>query len=318
MSKPFEDANMATETMFKNNDSEADVQSNAPQSNTENESAETPTAEAAQQETPAQNVSAESQTLDDATKTAEIAAQAASEKDAQLQQAMQEIEALKQQNQQLQGTVDEISRSNENKIIENALEAPTLDISGLAFSDEETQQNALKKFAEEMAAFNRQQIMQELTPAIEYAKKGMHEAEKAEVIDSLSKIPELSGIKDMLPQLDGIIANNKWLQSEDMPADERYINAFAMAKGVNSINTPPAPPKEPTTEELLAMYNSNPELQQLIEKQRIEQIKNSQQVPPLSASSGAVNAALDIKKKPETLDEASERTNQMFEQYFGN
>ena len=318
MSKPFEDANMATETMFKNNDSEADVQSNAPQSNTENESAETPTAEAAQQETPAQNVSAESQTLDDATKTAEIAAQAASEKDAQLQQAMQEIEALKQQNQQLQGTVDEISRSNENKIIENALEAPTLDISGLAFSDEETQQNALKKFAEEMAAFNRQQIMQELTPAIEYAKKGMHEAEKAEVIDSLSKIPELSGIKDMLPQLDGIIANNKWLQSEDMPADERYINAFAMAKGVNSINTPPAPPKEPTTEELLAMYNSNPELQQLIERQRIEQIKNSQQVPPLSASSGAVNAALDIKKKPETLDEASERTNQMFEQYFGN
>ncbi len=318
MSKPFEDANMATETMFKNNDSEADVQSTAPQSNTENESAETPTAEAAQQETPAQNASAESQTLDDATKTAEIAAQAASEKDAQLQQAMQEIEALKQQNQQLQGTVDEISRSNENKIIEKALEAPTLDISGLAFSDEETQQNALKKFAEEMAAFNRQQIMQELTPAIEYAKKGMHEAEKAEVIDSLSKIPELSGIKDMLPQLDGIIANNKWLQSEDMPADERYINAFAMAKGVNSINTPPAPPKEPTTEELLAMYNSNPELQQLIERQRIEQIKNSQQVPPLSASSGAVNAALDIKKKPETLDEASERTNQMFEQYFGN
>ena len=128
-------------------------------------------------------------------------------------------------------------------------------------------------------------------------------------------VVELAGIKDMLPQLDRIIANNKWLSSDDMPMDEKYINAFAMARGINSINNPPAPPepaKEPTSEELLALYNNNPAFQELVEKQRLETLKQSQQVPPFSASSGAVNAALDIKEKPQTLEEASKRTREMF------
>ena len=79
------------------------------------------------------------------------------------------------------------------------------------------------------------------------------------------------------------------------------------------MNTPPPePPAEPTVNELMDMYNSNPEFQQLVEKQRLEQIKQSQQVPPFSASSGAVNAALNIEKKPKTFEEASERTRRMF------
>ena len=192
---------------------------------------------------------------------------------------------------------------------------PTIDINGLAFADEETQRAAMKKFSDDMAAYTREQLMKELSPTLEYAKKGMLEAEKASVVDALSQIPELGGIREMLPQLDRIIAANKWLQSEDMPLDEKYINAFAMARGINSINTPPAepePPKELTPEEMLAMYNSNPAFRELVEKQRIGKVEQSQQVPPFSASSGAVNAALNIKEKPKTLEEASERTREMF------
>lgn len=252
---------------------------------------------------------------DEAAQTAELAAQVASEKDGQLQQALRDIENLKQQNQQLQGTIDELSQKNAENIIDEVLTPPTLDINGLAFADEEAQQAALSKFAQDMSEYNRKQLLQEISPAIEYAKRGMHEREKTEVLEALSQIPELSEIKEIVPQLDRLIESNKFLASNDMPLDEKYINAFAMAKGINSINNPPTPPqpeKEPTPEELLELYNSNPAFQELVERQRINALNNSQQVPPMSSSSGAVNAALNIKEKPKTLEEASKRTREMF------
>ena len=269
------------------------------------------------EEPPAQQPGTETplSAIEQAAQTAEVAAQVAAEKDGQLQQAMAEIESLRQQNQQLQGTIDEMSKQKTDEIIEDALTPPTLDINGLAFADEETQKAAMAKYAQDMSAYNKQEFLKEMSPAIEFAKKGMRDAEKTEVVEALSQIPELKGIKEMLPQLDRIIAGNKWLSSDDMPMDEKYINAFAMARGINSINNPPAPPepaKEPTPEELLALYNNNPAFQELVEKQRLETLKQSQQVPPFSASSGAVNAALDIKEKPQTLEEASRRTAEMF------
>ncbi len=324
----FDEASAATEEMFASEQlSLADV----PPANEENppaeseQGAENPPAEETPAETPptgteeppAEQPGTETppSIIEQAAQTAEVAAQAAADKDAELQEIRQQLEAERQRNAQLQGTIDEMSRQNTEEIIEDALTPPTLDINGLAFADEDTQKAAMAKYAQEMSAYNKQEFMKEMSPAIEFAKKGMRDAEKTEVIEALSHIPELAGIKDMLPQLDRLIANNQWLSSDDMPMDEKYINAFAMAKGINSINNPPAPPepaKEPTPEELLAMYNNNPAFQELVEKQRLDTIKQSQQVPPFSASSGAVNAALDIKEKPQTLEEASKRTIEMF------
>lgn len=324
----FDEASAATEEMFASEqlslvdvppateeNPPADGEPGADNPPAEETPAETPPT--GTEEPPAQQPGTETppSAIEQAAQTAEVAAQVAAEKDGQLQQAMAEIESLRQQNQQLQGTIDEMSRQNTEEIIEDALTPPTLDINGLAFADEETQRAAMAKYAEDMSAFNRKQIMKEMSPALEFAKKGMRDAEKTEVVEALSQIPELKGIKEMLPQLDRIIAGNKWLSSDDMPMDEKYINAFAMARGINSINNPPAPPepaKEPTPEELLALYNNNPAFQELVEKQRLETLKQSQQVPPFSASSGAVNAALDIKEKPQTLEEASRRTAEMF------
>ena len=319
----FDEASAATQDLFANEQlSLADV----PPANEENIPAES---EQTTESTPAQSIptgteeasaqppeTQENQAvLYQATQAAEVAAQLAAEKDGQLQQAMAEIEALQQQNQQLQGAIDEISKQNMENVIENVLTPPTLDINSLAFADEEAQNAAMAKYAEDMSAYNRQELMKEMSPVLEFAKKGMYDAEKADVVSALSQIPELANIQEMLPQLDRIISNNKWLQSDDMPIDEKYINAYAMARGINSINNPPAPPeqpKEPTIEELMALYDSNPAFQEMVEKQRIGAIKQSQQVPPFSASSGAVNAALNIKEKPQTLEEASKRTREMF------
>ncbi len=312
----FDEANTATEEMFAQ-----EQQSPAePQTAEVTPPADTENPENTSTENPAENAQDTEQTdmqptLERAMQTAETATEAAQQKNAQLQQAITDIEMLKQENQQLQGTIDEISKHNAENIVDNALTPPSLDISELAFADEGTQKSAMAKFVEDMAVYNRQQLMKELSPVLEYAKKGMYDTEKTGVVETLSQIPELSNIQEMLPQLDRIIANNRWLQSDDMPMEEKYINAYAMARGVDSINNPPQPPepaKEPTTEELLEMYNNNPAFQELVEKQRLEQIKQSQQVPPFSASSGAANAALNIKEKPQTLEEASKRTREMF------
>ena len=311
--KAFEDARVATEEMFDNDEllnTDNDIQAPEEEQPAVEEEIPTETAEPTVEEEiqPTQ----ENVVLDNAVNTAEIAAQAAQEKEMQLQQALQDIEFLRSQNQQMQGTIEELSQKNEENLIEEAMQMPTLDINGLAFADEEQIAQAQAQYAQQMADFVKAGVMKEVSPFVEQAKEGIRQREKTDALSALSKIPELSGINDMLPQLDKIISNNKWLQSEDMPIDEKYINAYAIARGVNAINTPPEEPKELTSEELMDLYDKNPTFQELVEKKRIEAIKNSQQVPPFSASSGAVNAALNIKEKPKTFEDASERTRKMF------
>ena len=300
----FDDARQATEELFENDEQTVEE--------IPAEVEETPAEEAETIEQTEEVPEEENAVLDEAVNTAEIAAQAAQERDMQLQQALQDIEALRAQNEQMQGTIQELSKKNEENLIEEAMQMPTIDLNGLAFATEEEQAQALADYAQKMSEFVKGGVMQELSPFVEQAKAGMYEKEKADALSALSAVPELAGINDMLPQLERIISANKWLQSDDMPLDEKYINAYAIARGVNAINTPPEEPKELTSEELMELYDKNPSFQELVEKKRLDAIKQSQQVPPFSASSGAVNAALNIKEKPTTFEEASKRTRQMF------
>lgn len=303
----FDEASAATTEMFENQAEPEAVETLEPEEVPEEVVAE----ETPVEEVPAE-VTPEQVALDDATQTAEVAAQVAAQKDAELQAMMQELEALKAQNQQMQGTLEELSRQNEEALVEEALQPPTLDIGSLAFADQETVEAAQAKYNADMAEYNRKLFLEEFGPVIEQANEAKLAKEKEEVIAALSQVSELKGIEQMRPQLDRIIANNKALASADLPLDEKYITAYAIAVGVNAINTPPAEPKEPTPEELMALYEKSPEFQELIEKKRLAQVKQSQQVPPFSASSGAVNAALDIKEEPKGWDEASKRTRTMF------
>lgn len=289
----FDEANKATEEMFTEQTNPEAVENQNLEENPE-------------------NANPEQTALGEAAQTAEVAAQVAAEKDAELQQVKQQLEAERQRSAQLQGTVEELSRQNEQEVVEEALQPPELDISSLAFADEETVKAAQAKYAADLADYNRKAFMKEFAPVIEQANEAKYAKEKSEVIAALSQVPELKGIDGMLPQLDRIIANNKALSSNDIPMDEKYITAYAIAMGVNSMNTPPVQQKELTSEELMALYNNNPEFQEMVEKQRIEQVKQSQQVPPFSASSGAVNAALNIKDEPKGWDDASKRTRAMF------
>lgn len=228
----------------------------------------------------------------------------------ELQQLRTQNDAIMQQNAQLQSMVNELSQKNMENIVEDAAEMPVLDMGGLSFADDATLRRAQTEYAEKMAKYAEDSIMKKLQPFIDEAKAGRAQKERQAVIAAFKTVPEMADIDEMLPLMDNVISRNSILQREDIPLDDRMIMAYAMSKGINGMNTPK--PQPPTVEEMMAMYNNSPDFQSAVEQQRLAAIKNSQQVPPFSASSGAVNAALNIKDKPKTLDEAAERTMRMF------
>lgn len=291
----FDEARNATEQMF-------DTPAEAP---VEQPIEEVPAEQPA--ETPAPE-----DKLAEATNVAQQVTEMAEQQNAELTKAMSENEQLRQQNEQLQRTIFEMSQARQEEVVEEAMAMPTIDFNELAFADEETQRTAQQDYANKMAEFVRKGVMDEMSPYIEQAKAGQREKEKNEAVSVLSQMPELAGINDMMPQIDHIIASNKWLRNDDIPIEEKIISAYAIARGVNAMNTPVEEKKELTDDELMALYDKNPTFQELIEKKRIESLKDSQQVPPFSASSGAVNVALNIKDKPKSWDDASERTRKMF------
>ena len=298
----FEEARKGTEEMFAKQQQPEQAE----------EQQEQPTEQALSEE----NGDTQNETVENAVTTAETAAQAAAEADSARQQAegryeevMQELEALKAKNAELQGTIEELSKRNEESIIEEALEPPTLNLNDLAFADGETLKAAQAKYAADMADYSKKQILKEIEPLINEARAGRLEKEKSGLIKDLAGTKEFSDIEDYIPQIENIMANNTSLWAENAPLEQKYITAYAIAKGVDSMRNPK---KEPGTEELMKLYEENADFRDMVDKRRLEEAKKSQQVPPLSASSGAVNAALNIKERPKNFDEASERTRKMF------
>lgn len=262
-------------------------------------------AQAAPQITPEQ--------AEQALRAAEMAAQAAGEADAKLQQALQALEAERQKNEQLQNTLSQMSKQQEETLVQQSTQMPVMDLSNVAFEDEETMRQRQQDYAKSMYNYVKDGVMQELSPYVEQAREGLRQKEKAEALQTLGEVPELAGIREMQPQLDRIISANPWLSNSDMPMDEKYINAYVIAKGARAIKEPPVQPKEPTAEELMQFYEANPEFRDMVEQKRLEKLQPNQQVPVFSASSGAVNAAPNIPKAPQNFEEASERTRRMFE-----
>ena len=254
--------------------------------------------------------------LNDAVNAAEAASSAAIDLNEQLNQLKEQNSMLMQQNSQLQegfgalkNQMQQMSEQQKESIVGEVYERPTIDLASLAFADEAEIKRQQDEYADKMAQYVKHGVMDELSPLVDEAKRGRLEREKKTVIDALSKVPELSGIEELIPQMDRIIENNVVLRGDDIPLDEKYINAYAIARGVNAINTPQ---REPTAEDLMQLYEKNPEFQELLEKKRIESLKPNQQVPPLSAGGGAQSAALNIKEKPKSWEDASERTRKMF------
>ncbi len=254
----------------------------------------------------------EAPVAEQAIEAAEAATQAAVDKNAEVERLTAENQRLMEQNQLLQNSITQMSEQQEQSIVSDTVEddvPPTLDVEALAFDDPETARAKQKKFAEDMAAFARKAALREVQPFIDQAKEAERIKEKETLVADLAAIPETADVRELLPQIEHIIKVNPVLASDNVSMKDKLIIAYAMAKGVNVINNPH---KDPTTDELMQLYDKMPDFQDAIEKRRIGRVKDSQQVPTHSASSGAVNAALNFDKKPQTLDEATESVKKLF------
>ena len=299
--RTFEDAARDSENMF----AAAMAEENQTEQPAEEQTAETPTTPEETQTNEAVNLTTQAVTA------AEAAANELENKNGQLEQVLQELNEVKQQNRELQDTLSQMSAQQEESIVEEMTKPvmPQIDFSSLAFEDEATVKQKQEDYARQMAEYVRGEVENEIKPFVEQAKEGLKQKEKEELFTVLKDIPELQGIDTMIPQLDRIISNNSILNKSDVPLDEKYITAYAIAKGVDSINHPKT---DPTADDLMNYYNNNQDFRDMVERQRIAELQKGQQVPPMSASAGAVNAALNIKEKPKTFEEASERTRRMF------
>lgn len=257
------------------------------------------------------------QVTEEAIATAEQAAAIAQQKDAEISQITQALEAERQKSAQLEGTISEMSHQREQEVLEEALVPPVLDLNSIIFEDDEAVAAAQAKYSEDMASYTEKLLEKKYAPIKAQARR----LEESEILQRMASDvkgkPEFEGFDspEMQARLRTIIEQNEFLKNSDLPYDRKLINAYAIARGADAMYAPkpvPEPPKEQTVDELMELYKNNPDFRAAIEKQRIAELNPGQQVPPLTASGGTGNIALNIKEKPQTLGEARERAKSWF------
>ncbi len=244
---------------------------------------------------------------------AEQPQQQMSEADRAVQENQQLRSALAnvlRQNQQMQEALNQMSESNEQAAEEEVLTPPTMDFSNLWSEDENVIKQKEAEYAQRMAEYTEKKMMKQLAPLIEYAQGEAKRKEMQTTMQNLSKVPATSGIMGMTETLERILNSNPTLSGSDAPLEDKLITAYAIAKGADAIQreqNPPAPQPEPqpTIDDFMRVYAENPDLQRRIEAARAAQAAKSRaNVPPMSASAGAFNAALSAPEEPKTFEDA--------------
>lgn len=237
----------------------------------------------------------------------------------QVAEAQQQLEATMQQNAQLQGMVHELSEKNKEKVVEEMVEMPVLDIGRLAFEDEDAIRDAQLQYAQQMGdyikAVNKkdlQSVKDEIQPLLDEAERGRVAREEQAWVDQSLRYPEMADINEVMPAMRNLMDRAPIFKGGDMSTNERLMSAYIMQKGIDALTHPPEEPKEPTVEELMGIYESNPDFRAAVEQKRIAAVKDGMQVPPSAASSGAANAALQIKDAPKNFDDADEIVRGLF------
>lgn len=233
-------------------------------------------------------------------------AQQAQQIESDVTSVLAENEALKAELERLKIIQKETSNQKTIDIVEEILAPPVLDIHSLIYADEETVKAKQEEYSKQLAEYSEkaatkkamEKAMEKYEPILQKYENDKKQIETENTINALADMEDFKDIKQYIPQISNILTNNKAVASMDN-VEEKLVTAYAIAKGISSMNK-----KGPSQDEFMNLYESNKEFQDAIEKKRLERLTN-QQVPPLSASTGASSAALNIPKRPMTLDEAS-------------
>lgn len=205
---------------------------------------------------------------------------------------------MQSENQQLRESMTQQSQDTKAQL-EDALEPPTLDIDGMMYDDDATRQRKQSEYNTAMFEYNRKKLMQEIQPMVDSYRQQQRDGEMQASIANLHNLPGVGNrFDDVTADIPQTIKSIPALAN--MAPNEAVPLAALIAKGRAATNAQAKTPEQ-TAEEIFA----NPEVMKLLELKRANQLRANQNIPPMSASQGAMSTApLNVTPKPETVQDA--------------
>lgn len=212
---------------------------------------------------------------------------------------------MQNENAQLKQSLTQQSEATKTQL-ENALEPPTLDINGMMYDDDETRQRKQNEYNTAMLEYQRKMLMREMQPMMDSYRAQQQSQALQSAVDNLHAIPGVGGrFDDVAADIPQTIKSIPALSG--MPPNEAVVLAALVAKGRAAANAPAKTPEQMADE----VY-SNPEVMKLLELKRSQALAQNRNIPPMSASQGAMSAApVNVDHKPETVQDAWGELEQM-------
>lgn len=212
-----------------------------------------------------------------------------------------EIEALKEENEQLKKAVEDSGRMAAEKIAslseppegeKEAGKEAKYDFSAIIYGDEEEAAAASEKIIESLLA----KLEERSRPMMEKYGEAKKYNDREAAAKVLCGMEEMKGFSDMREDLDRLISGNSMLSANENPM-ESYIAAYLIRKGAQSLT-------EPSVEDLMSMYHSNTSFRDRVEQERIDALSKSGEVPQSPISSGLSAAEPYTVEHPKTMADA--------------
>lgn len=307
---PKEDNNQTLEEVFRDDNLFSGLSADQPEQAGDAGQAGAPTAENAQESAP-QTVPAETvsgmEAPQNVSQTDKAASQAVSggvmgnaQPDAAsiLNLLIPAFRQMQTENQQLKQSMTQQSQETKAQL-EDALEPPTLDIDGMMYDDDATRQRKQSEYNTAMFEYNRKKLMQEIQPMVDSYRQQQRDGEMQASIANLHNLPGVGNrFDDVAADIPQTIRSIPALAN--MAPNEAVPLAALIAKGRAATNAQAKTPEQ-TAEEIFA----NTEVMKLLELKRANQLRENQNIPPMSASQGAMSTApLNVTPKPETVQDA--------------
>ena len=176
---------------------------------------------------------------------------------------------------------------------------PSINFSEISYMSPQDQQEYIAKWQQDMTNYAVRaaaaQLREEFAPVRDdyEAKKRIAADEAAR--STLFNMPQFSDMKGKEGDIEKIIEGTPILKNAD--PENKYMLAALISRGINAS-------KGPTTEELIEMATSNPDVMKAIETRRMSEIqKNNESLPKVIPSSGIGNANAVPENKPQTMDD---------------
>lgn len=262
-----------------------------------------------QTETPAQNQAAASvETVNQA--ASDVVSPAQNQGNGDMMAAvMQVINALRQENSRLsqelsrqQGAVQQQSEIMQGAI-ENAVsqpQIPKLNFRELQYMSEDEQTEAIQSWQDGVINALTERQKAEIEPIRrEYEDKRAAAADNAAKM-SISSDPRFSDFGENSDEIDRIAAMSDF---SGMSPEKKYLYSALIARGMRN-----SPASKPSTEEIVKMAVSNPDVMRALEARRAQEVMDKNgQLPTLSASSGLSGANAMPEKSVKTKEDLDAR-----------